>query len=97
METDIILDESGDLQFVNGDLRTGVDLVQRQNTLLLAVPGDFKSAPLSGVDVLSFVNDEETWQLELSIRQQFEDDGLKIKRLSISNWENVEIEADYGK
>lgn len=97
METDIILDESGDLQFLNGDLRIGPDLVQRQNTLLLAVPGDFKSAPLSGVDIFQYINDEDSWQLELTIRQQFEDDGIRVKQLDVTDWENVVIEAEYGK
>jgi len=53
MPNDILLDGLFDILF-DGDFTIGESTEQHQETLLLASPGEIRSAPMAGVGLLGF-------------------------------------------
>lgn len=92
---DILLDvETMDLLVVDGDFVIGDSTAQHQKSLLLAAKGDYKWAPTSGVHLFSFINDERPEDMLREVRLQFAKDGMRINRLSQSNYK-ITIDAEY--
>jgi len=89
---DIMLDEDYDLAVANGDFVAGECLNQQQALLLMAVPGDYKQYPTTGVG-LSVLDENET-EVKQEIRVQFKKDGLVIKQLKKVDG-NLVIVADH--
>lgn len=92
---DVLLDlATMDLAIENNDLVIGPSTAQHQKCLLLAAKGDIKWAPLVGVHLFSFLNDERPEDMLREVRLQFIQDGMKIKRLKSVNY-NINIDAEY--
>lgn len=89
---DILLDETGDLKIVNGDIVIGESTNQHQRLMLLASKGNFKQVPLIGVGLIDYLNDENPGALKTEIRKQLTSDYQLIKRLEIVNGQ-INIEA----
>ena len=91
---DILLDENLDLMIQDGDFVIGECLNQQINCLLQAVPGAYKQSPTAGVGIDSFLLDSDSDELNRTIRQQFKQDKLNIKSISITT-EKINIIAEH--
>lgn len=93
---DIMLDESGDIAIKNGDLVVGESSAQHQRLLLLCSPGDIMSAPLVGVGLMSYTNDDANAdELTKNIQKQFEADGMRVKKITGDAIDELIINAEY--
>jgi len=97
MMVDFEIDETGDIQFKNGDiLITGDATLQNQKLIILAQKGDFKEYPLVGVGARDYILDNVSAdQFQGEIQKQIEDDGMKIAKLTISKNYEIDLEATY--
>lgn len=91
---DYILNDAGDLKIQNGDFVFGNVTDQNQKLLLLAEPGELLHAPLRGVGLRSYQDDENPQQMVRNIRKEFVQDGMKVKSIEITKG-NLEIDAEY--
>lgn len=92
--TDILLDNSGDLMFQNGDLVCGDSTKQHQNLLILTEKGEWKQNPTMGVGVSNYLLDDNYLPLKNEIEAQFEKDGITIESIQINN-SKIQIIAEY--
>ncbi|SBV95278.1 hypothetical protein KL86DYS2_10880 [uncultured Dysgonomonas sp.] len=101
----ILLDESGDLQIKvvrdkNGLIVSGLVIgdvtEQNQRTILLAEKGEIKGAPLLGVGLGSYLDDETPSELLREIRINLREDGQKVERFEFENGK-LKIVGGYGK
>ncbi len=96
-EKGILLDENGDLAIGSNGLKVGVDLAQRQRTLLLARKGDFKHNPEVGIDLLGWINEDDISGLRGLIIENYEDDGLEVQEIKMKSVIDMKIYADYAE
>jgi len=80
--TDVLLDSNGDILFINGDLQYGRSNQQHQRDILLARPGDFKTALPIGVGINDFLKDDDPNDMLSAIKQHFNKDGMTLQQLS---------------
>lgn len=96
---DILLDETGDLLIKDGDIVVGESTEQHQKHLLLAQKGDFRQHPQIGVGLSDFLNDDALRDLPAAIQKEFENDGMKVKKINVIKKENdkmgLKIDASY--
>lgn len=82
----------------NGDFVKGDATLQHQKSLLLAAKNDYKSTPITGVQIRDFMlEDLEPDELQTVIQNEFEADGMTIDRLKLNSFEDIEIIAEYGE
>jgi len=94
---DILLDDNLDLVIKNGDFVIGPSTYQNQQILLLSEKGTIREWPKAGVGIQSFLLGEDPGQLFREIRQQFEQDGMKVRSLRIDPVDGkIKIDATYG-
>jgi len=91
---DILLDEDGDLEIVNGDLQLGISDQQHKQSILAASKGEYKAAPALGVGLIDFVNDETPESMMREVRQQFAKDGMHVKTVRMTNGK-LQVDANY--
>lgn len=98
------IDDTGDLRIrvIRDDgnkILSGVCIgdITRQNQLMLLASnkGDLKHAPLLGIGLVDYVNDERADNLLRETRSQLKRIGMNINKLGISPSGNLEIDADY--
>lgn len=90
---DILLEE-GDLLLARCDLVVGESTLQHQQLLLITQPGEWKEAPLAGVGLTDWLNDERNGDLVTEVRRQFKSDGMTVSEISYANGK-LKIDADY--
>lgn len=91
---DILLDTEFDIA-TGGDFLLTESTRQHQQCLLLSAKGDYKHAPAAGINAIAYTNDDETTEsLKKAIQAGFENDGMKISHLAISN-NNIDVVASY--
>lgn len=86
--TDILFDKNGDLLFINGDIQYGRSNQQHQRDILIARPGDYKTALPLGVGINDYLKDDDPNAMLSSIKQHFNKDGMVMKQLSYYPDEN---------
>lgn len=92
---DFLLDSTGDLQILNGDIVIGFSDDQNKEILLVTDKGSFKENPEVGVGLQSFLEAEDSSSdLQAEIRKQFTADGMTIDQLAIANG-NYNLNAHY--
>lgn len=96
MPTDLLLDDNMDFRIENGDLVVGESSLQQQHLLLVTGKNDWKQYPSTGVDIESYLDDENPADMHREIRQQFAKDGMKVKTVRTELGKLI-IEADYEK
>ncbi len=97
MATDYIVDENFDLVIENGDFKKGDATLQHQKMLLLSQKGNFKQSPTVGVGIRDFINeDTDADTLQSVIQEEFEKDGMRIAKMILNSFSDIEIEASYG-
>ena len=93
---DLLMGEDFDLIIEKGDFKVGESTNQHQKLLLLMNKGEIKQFPTIGVGLNGFLlDDADTNELRRAIQEEFEADGMEIRRLSISEETNIEIDAIY--
>lgn len=96
-KTGVLLDdETGDVLLHNNRMVLGNTLYQNQYLLLKTKQGACKADPLRGIGIDDMLGDEGNelyWRKK--IREQYAKDGLKVKKLNISQGEIKELIADY--
>ena len=90
--TDILTDESNDLQIVNGDLVTGQSDEQHVQHILLAFPGTYRRVPALGAGLPNALNGAVNARLERNIRESLKLDAYEVKRLKFDNGK-LEVEV----
>lgn len=96
---DLKLDENGDIMFdANGELVT-IDNAKDQNQklLLFTHPGDWKEHPTVGIGLWDYLlgENEDIDELRQTIQSQFEEDGMEVENLDISEDFKLNVEANY--
>jgi len=93
--TGILLDKNGDLLVQNGGLVVGDVTAQNCKMLLQASEGEFKESPTKGVGIYKFIEDNTPQNLYNKITNQFFQEGLTIKKISIKLPSVIDIDAEY--
>jgi hypothetical protein len=91
---DILLNDSGDLDFSNGDFRIGNSDLQHQRLLLLSEKGSWKETPGTGVGAFSFLEFEDRARFYNEIRSQYSTDGMRVKLINVQEGK-IHIDAEY--
>ena len=76
-------------------LVVGNSLEQNKALLLITQPGEFKFRPDLGVGIEDLLLSNDFLEYRHKIRQEFEKDGLIVKRVDLFENKPVKIEADY--
>jgi hypothetical protein len=84
-----------DLRIENGDFIIGDSTEQNQHLLLLANKGEYKQYPKAGVGINGYFLDEAEQDMLREIRSQFENDGMKVKKLVYADGK-LKIDAPYN-
>ncbi len=86
----------GDDGKIISGLVVGNTLEQNKALILLAQPCDFKFKPTLGVGIEDFLlEDADLLECRHRIRENFRQDGLKIKDLDLYDINSVKIDAGY--
>jgi hypothetical protein len=93
MDGDYLLNEDFSPVIENGDFVVGNNSLMQQKKLLLAQKGEFREFPTLGVGLADFLESDTTEGLEGTIRQEFENDGLRVRKLKVYDDFTVDIEA----
>lgn len=77
MAQDIIIDETGDLNFLNGDFQIGISDEQHAVLLINTMPGSWKQFPTAGVGIIQYsASAGQSGTLKRNINVQMEKDGF---------------------
>lgn len=89
--------EDGDLYFNpdTGDLEVVESTLQHQKDLLEANKGDYRESPETGVGLLDWLEDDAIGDLPGVIQEQFEADGMNVKKVEVTQTGKLTIDADY--
>lgn len=90
METyDIILDNNGELQEVNGDFKQGENDNNLIRYIVQATKGQYKEYPLLGVGIEIFLNSNKNQQqIQREIRLQLISDVFPNPDIDVTEWPN---------
>lgn len=95
---DYMRNDDGSPNIADGDFVKGDATLQHQKSLLLASKNDYKSSPITGVQIRDFMlEDVDPDELQVVIQSEFELDGMTIDRLKLNSFEDIEIIAEYGE
>lgn len=78
---DLLLNETGDLATVNGDLQLGFSDLQHQEHILIAQKGSIKEFPDLGVGIQNYINDSDIDGLLSEVRAEFKKDGMVVTKI----------------
>lgn len=93
---DILYNTDLDLDIRNGDFVTGFSDLQHQEILLMNNRATFKESPDTGIDAFGFLQDNDYHSLLAEIRTQFIADGMTVKKITLSDAGQLNIDATYG-
>jgi hypothetical protein len=93
MESDILIDKTGDVACQSGDFVIGESLPQEVDAIIVASPGHYKQTPMLGPSLLRHMRgrrDKLAIKREVSIAMNM--DNKKLQSLTISgNQLNVQV------
>ncbi len=97
MAKDLLLDQTGDLLFKNGDLVIGESDQQHVQDMLITNVGSNKAAPLFGIGLINYLNAPFTsstrQKLKKEITLQLKADGAR--NVDVKVGETINVEAVY--
>lgn len=94
--TDYLMDDNFDLMIKNGDFAKGDATLKHQKMLLLSQKGNYKQSPTIGVASRDFINDDaDADDYQAAIQEEFENDGMRINKIILNSFTDIEIEASY--
>lgn len=88
-------DINGDIDLQNGDIHYVESTVAHQRDLLLTGMGELKHAPLVGVGIHDFLNDENPAEMLRTIRKKYIMDGMIVNAVIQNTNKQLEIDAYY--
>lgn len=92
---DLIIDPTGDLVFINGDIKVDESDTQHVDHIVVADKGQFRQFPLIGVGILRMINGSPNRQeLKQQIKLQLESDGYNVRQIAIDPNDMLSIEID---
>lgn len=91
----ILLDEDRDIQVSNGSMVIGDIANQNVELLIISEKGEIREAPLRGVGIRRFVDDEDPAMLLQAIRNELATEKMTIDSIGISSDGKMNIEAHY--
>ena len=89
---------SEDLEFSQGDLKTGEVSQQNIGHILLSQKGAYKEHPLLGVGIEDYLKGNTVinrLRLEAEIEKQLIHDGFNVQIIDLTNIENIIIDGNY--
>lgn len=90
----VLLDENRDIQVKNGEVVIGDIANQNLEILVLSEKGEIREAPLRGVGIRRYVDDEDVATLLQAIRNEVAEEGMTLDKLGVDNGK-LEIIAHY--
>jgi hypothetical protein len=93
--TDILLNESFDFDYINGEIVRGESTLQHQKLLLVCAKGDFKESVTTCVGAAGYLKDDDKSAFMQEVKKEFERDGMLIERIKYDNGV-LKIDARYG-
>lgn len=90
----IVLDEDRDLRIENGEVAIGEIDSQNLEMLIIAEKGEIREAPLRGVGIRRYVDDEDPATLLQAIRNEVAEEGMTLDAIEIKDGK-LNIEAHY--
>jgi hypothetical protein len=96
MANDILL-ENNDLKIINGDFAVGNSDEQNIEQTLIAVKGDFKQSPMTGVAIVQKLNAPQTYAVKRAIEKEInlQLKADKAKEIKVSYNDTLKIQAKY--
>lgn len=91
----ILLDEDRDIQVSNGAMVIGDIANQNIELLVISEKGEIREAPLRGVGIRRFVDDEGPTMLLQAIRNEIATEKMTIDTIGISSDGKLNIDAHY--
>ena len=93
---DLLLTDDLDLSIEGGDFVLSESTAQHQRLLLETEPGDWRESPGVGVGIRSMLLDDAPGGTILAeVQEQFENDGLRIAALTITDEGQLQVQAAY--
>ena len=80
---DIGLNNTGDLNIINGDFLVTESTAQHQRQLIMNNKGDFKQKPTIGVGAFEYFDDEGMQELIRAISVEFTRDGMDVQSIRL--------------
>lgn len=90
----LLLDENRDIQVKNGEAVIGDIANQNLEILVLSEKGEIREAPLRGVGIRRYVEDEDVATLLQAIRNEVAEEGMTLDKLGVEDGK-LEIIAHY--
>lgn len=91
----IILGDDRDIQVSNGSVVVGDIANQNLEILVLSEKGEIREAPLRGVGIRRYVDDEDPAMLLQAIRNEVATEGMELDNIGITADGKLEIEVHY--
>lgn len=92
---DILLDTTGDLKFLNGDVVIGYSDNQHQEHILIAHKGEYREFPELGVGIEQILDDDDYMSVLIEAKKNLEYDGMKINNIKLEENGNLNVEGYY--
>ncbi len=88
-------DTNGDIDLQKGDIHYVESTVAHQRDLLLTGMGELKHAPLSGVGIHDFLNNENPAAMLRMVRKKYIQDGMTVNSVVQNAAKQLEVDAYY--
>ena len=85
----------GDIDLSKGDIRYVESTVAHQRDLIITGMGELKFAPLSGVGIHDFLNDENPADMLRLVRKKFIQDGQTVNSVKQNKAGDLVVDAYY--
>ena len=95
MVVDLLLDPTGDLLVVDGDIVFGEATNQNIKMVVLSEKGSFKERPDIGVGIRGYLNDEKGNNLAKVVTDELGKDGADVLFVDFNEDGKMQIEASY--
>ena len=91
----ILLNEDRDLRVENGEVVVGDIGGQNLEMLIVSEKGEIREAPLRGVGIRRFIDDEDPATLLQAIRNEVAVEGMILDNIGITADGKLNVEAHY--
>lgn len=95
---DILLDNTGDLKVTNGDFEIGESDEQHIQDIILSHKGEWRADPVLGVGISTYINAprdlSNSNSLRQKIRKNLQYDGYQERKIDVSDFESITIDAE---
>lgn len=85
----------GDIDLSKGDIVYVESTVAHQRDLIITAPGELKFAPLSGVGIHDFINDESPADMLRMVRKKYIQDGQTVNSVKKNSDGQLEVDSYY--